>query len=97
MSCCSNDQKFDGASGAYRRALWAVICINLAMFVVEITAGFASGSQALKADALDFAGDTLTYAISLLVIGSSLAVRALTCSPDRYHSEVESRTFMIDV
>ncbi len=76
MSCCSNDQKFDGASVAYRRALWAVILINLVMFAVEITAGFASGSQALKADALDFAGDTMTYTISLLVIGSSLALRA---------------------
>ena len=76
MSCCSNDQKFDGTSVAYRRALWAVILINLVMFAVEITAGFASGSQALKADALDFAGDTMTYTISLLVIGSSLALRA---------------------
>lgn len=76
MSCCENDQKFDGTSSAYRRALWAVIFINLIMFVVEITAGFASGSQALKADALDFAGDTMTYSISLLVIGSALAVRA---------------------
>jgi Co/Zn/Cd efflux system component len=76
MSCCPNGQKFDGASVAYRRALWAVILINLVMFFVEITAGFASGSQALKADALDFAGDTLTYAISLFVIGSTLAVRA---------------------
>lgn len=76
MSCCSSDQKFDGMSVAYRRALWAVILINLVMFAVEITAGFASGSQALKADALDFAGDTLTYTISLLVIGSSLALRA---------------------
>jgi Co/Zn/Cd efflux system component len=76
MSCCSSDQKFDGMSVAYRRALWAVILINLIMFVVEITAGFASGSQALKADALDFAGDTFTYTISLLVIGSNLALRA---------------------
>ena len=76
MSCCPSDQKFDGSSVAYRRALWAVIFINLLMFVVEISAGFASGSQSLKADALDFAGDTMTYTISLLVIGSALAVRA---------------------
>ena len=61
MSCCPSDQKFDGSSVAYRRALWAVIFINLVMFVVEISAGFASGSQSLKADALDFAGDTMTY------------------------------------
>ena len=36
-----------------------------------------SGSQALKADALDFAGDTATYALSLFVIGASLRTRAL--------------------
>ncbi len=46
------------------------------MFFVEALAGFASGSQALIADALDFAGDSMTYSISLLVIGSSLALRS---------------------
>lgn len=47
------------------------------MFVVEMTAGLMSGSQALKADALDFGGDTATYALSLFVIGASLRTRAL--------------------
>ena len=46
------------------------------MFIVEMLAGISSGSQALKADALDFAGDTATYALSLGVIGASLRVRA---------------------
>jgi Co/Zn/Cd efflux system component len=41
-----------------------------------MTAGIAAQSQALKADALDFLGDTMTYAISLAVIGMSLRVRA---------------------
>ena len=36
-----------------------------------------AGSQALKADALDFLGDALTYGISLAVIGASLRTRAL--------------------
>ena len=35
-----------------------------------------NGSQALQADALDFLGDTLTYGISLAVIGASLRTRA---------------------
>jgi hypothetical protein len=34
------------------------------------------GSEALQADALDFLGDTLTYGMSLAVIGLSLRVRA---------------------
>jgi len=63
-------------SAGFRRALWIVIAINAAMFVVEMTAGALAGSQALKADALDFLGDTFTYAISLFVIGMSLRVRA---------------------
>jgi Co/Zn/Cd efflux system component len=35
-----------------------------------------AGSQALMADALDFLGDTLTYGLSLAVIGASLKIRA---------------------
>ncbi|ADM10846.1 hypothetical protein PB2503_00395 [Parvularcula bermudensis HTCC2503] len=76
MSDCCGPQNFDGASPAYRRVLLGIIAINAVMFLVEMAAGFAAQSQALKADALDFAGDSATYAISLAVIGSSLVVRA---------------------
>lgn len=74
--CCSHEPKFDGVSKGFKRALWAVITINGTMFFVEMAAGAMAGSQALKADALDFLGDTVTYAISLIVIGMSLKVRA---------------------
>lgn len=74
--CCDNDVVFDGVSDAFRRALWWVILINATMFVVEMTAGIASSSQALKADALDFLGDSATYALSLYVIGKPLVWRA---------------------
>jgi Co/Zn/Cd efflux system component len=63
-------------SPAYRRALWAVILINGAMFVIEMAAGFGAGSMALKADALDFLADTATYALSFYVIGKAAKVRA---------------------
>lgn len=76
MSDCCDANSFDGASAQYKRALLAVIAINAAMFFVEMSAGFAAGSQALKADALDFAGDAATYTLSLLVIGASLKTRA---------------------
>lgn len=76
MADCCDGTQFDGASPAYRRALMAVIAINAVMFIVEMTAGFMSGSQALKADALDFGGDTATYALSLFVIGATLKTRA---------------------
>jgi len=74
--CCHHQPKFDGMSSGFRRALWIVIAINAVMFAVEMTAGSLAGSQALKADALDFLGDTLTYGISLFVLGMSLRVRA---------------------
>lgn len=77
VSCgCETQVKFDGLSAAYRRALFSVIAINATMFLVEMVAGALGGSQALKADALDFLGDTATYAISLFVIGKPLVWRA---------------------
>ena len=68
---------FDGMSDDYRRRLLAVIAINAAMFLVEMIAGSLSGSQALKADALDFFADSLTYGASLAVIGVALRTRSL--------------------
>lgn len=73
---CSGSQKtFDGMSVQYKRILWVVIAINVAMFFVEMAAGQLAGSQALQADALDFIGDAMTYGISLAAIGASVAVR----------------------
>ena len=62
---------------AYRRVLWAVLAINMIMFVVEIGAGLAAGSASLQADALDFLGDAANYAISLFVVGMALRYRAM--------------------
>jgi len=76
MACCGNEANFEGLSQDYKRRLWAVIAINATMFAVEMVAGHMAGSQALQADALDFFGDTLTYALSMAVIGASLRVRA---------------------
>ena len=73
---CGNEIKFNGVSAAYKRVLWVVIAINAIMFVVEMAAGSVAGSQALKADALDFLGDTATYTITLLVIGLPVVWRA---------------------
>ncbi|GGO91700.1 cation transporter [Stakelama pacifica] len=61
---------------AWRRVLWIALAINAAMFAVEIVAGVAAHSAALKADALDFLGDAANYAISLGVAGMALQWRA---------------------
>ncbi|MAL79122.1 MAG: cation transporter [Sneathiella sp.] len=77
ISCCSDKLPvFDGMSRRYKRILWSVIAINGLMFLTEMIMGTLAGSQALKADALDFLGDTVTYGLSLAVIGASLRTRA---------------------
>lgn len=60
----------------YRRALWIVVALNIGYGVAEAIGGFISGSQALKADALDFLGDGLITFLGLLAIGWSLVWRA---------------------
>ena len=74
--CHGGVPRFDGLDPRYKCVLWTVIAINGAMFLTEMIAGQLAGSQALKADALDFLGDTITYGLSLAVIGATLRTRA---------------------
>jgi Co/Zn/Cd efflux system component len=80
LSCCSHETSCAAGTGPqdrrYRRVLWIALAVNASMFAVEIGAGIAAGSVALKADALDFLGDSANYAISLLVVGMALQWRA---------------------
>lgn len=61
---------------AYKRALWIVVLLNAGYGVIEIVGGFFAGSQAVKADALDFIGDGLISFLGLIAIGWGLAARA---------------------
>ena len=58
---------------AQRRALWAVLGINLAMFVVELAAGLWAGSTGLLADSLDMLADASVYSIALIAVGRGRA------------------------
>ncbi len=60
----------------YRQILWIALVVNFTMFLVEVGAGVQAGSLSLLADAVDFAGDALNYAVSLAVLASALAWRA---------------------
>lgn len=60
----------------YRKILMIALAINAVMFIVEVVGGFSSGSVSLMADAIDFFGDAMNYAISLLVLSMSLMWRA---------------------
>jgi len=57
--------------------LWIALGVNLAMFIVEMIAGFSAGSVSLQANSLDFLGDTANYGISLFVAGMALRSRAI--------------------
>jgi Co/Zn/Cd efflux system component len=57
---------FDGVDPRYKRVLGIVIGINGAMFLTEMIAGQLAGSQALKADALDFLADTWVYQYAVM-------------------------------
>lgn len=77
MACsCTPSAAPPKANSKFRMALWIALIINAAMFVVEIWGGSAIHSSALWADALDFFGDSVNYAISLAVLGLSLYWRA---------------------
>ncbi|NNF27147.1 MAG: cation transporter [Gemmatimonadetes bacterium] len=52
----------------YRRALWIVVGLNVGYGIVEMVGGFVAGSQAVKADALDFLGDGVITLLGLLAI-----------------------------
>jgi len=73
---CGHAATFEGLDKTYKQRLIIVTAVNIGMFFVEIIAGELAGSQALKADALDFAADGATYALSFWAIGRPLAVRA---------------------
>ena len=77
--CCEHDTPRPAGNldlPRYRRILWIALLANTAMFLVEILASMGSDSLSLLADAIDFGGDALNYAVSLAVLASALAWRA---------------------
>ncbi len=76
-SCCdskANDLKVLREKQA--GVLKIVLAINLAMFLVEFTAGWLSSSASLMADSLDMLGDAIVYGFSLYVLHRSETIRA---------------------
>jgi Co/Zn/Cd efflux system component len=79
-NCCEHDHDHEHLSASdtprYRRVLWVALALNVLMFVIEIGAGFRSGSVSLLADAIDFFGDAANYGVTLAVLSMGLAWRA---------------------
>jgi cation diffusion facilitator family transporter len=75
--CCeAKSGELAALRGRQARVLKAVLAINAAMFGIEFSAGWLSGSTALLADSLDMLGDALVYGFSLYVLERSAAWRA---------------------
>lgn len=73
---CTGDEKRAAVDPAYRRALWIVVILNIGFGLVELAGGFLAGSQALKADSLDFLGDGSITLVGLLALAWSELARA---------------------
>lgn len=72
-SACGMD---DAPDPKFRRALWIVLAVNAAMFIVETVSGLFAHSVSLQADALDFLGDSANYLLTLMVLGMSMRWRS---------------------
>ncbi len=75
-SCCQTQIDAGALEVRQRRVLVLVLAINAMTFLMMITAAGFSGSSSLLSGALDNFGDALTYALSLLVVGATLAAKA---------------------
>ncbi|QNQ08409.1 cation transporter [Sphingomonas alpina] len=76
MACNSCANQKPANDPRWRRVLWIALIVNATMFAIELVVGATAESRALQADALDFFGDSASYAISLVVAGMALRWRA---------------------
>jgi Co/Zn/Cd efflux system component len=74
--CCGCDVDTKALQAGQRRVLKIVLGINVATFVMVVAAAIYSHSSSLLSGALDNFGDALTYALSLAVVGGSLAAKS---------------------
>lgn len=75
---CEADTARAGVDPAYRRALWIVVILNIGFGICELVGGFIAGSQALKADSLDFLGDGSITLVGLVALAWSATARSRT-------------------
>jgi len=71
---CENglDVNINKASKNFKKALWIALILNFSMFLLENIEGLRSHSLSLRADAIDFLGDSANYFITLVVLSSAV-------------------------
>lgn len=75
-ACCDPVMDVSRMQARQRRVLWAVLAVNVATCVLVLTGAILSRSTSLLSGSLDNFGDALTYALSLLVVGASVAAQS---------------------
>lgn len=77
-NCCGNvlDVKINEVNKNFKRALWIALILNFSMFLLENVQGVLSHSLSLRADAIDFLGDSANYFITLFVFSSAIRTKA---------------------
>ena len=77
---CSHDHNhtidFDPKNAGFKRVLWIALILNLGMFFVEVIYGVLSHSLSLRADAIDFLGDSANYFVTLFILNSAIQTKA---------------------
>jgi Co/Zn/Cd efflux system component len=79
------------------KLLWAVLTINFAFFIIEITAGIISRSMGLIADSLDMLADALVYGLSLWVVGASIVRKKKVATISGYFQIVLAASGFVEI
>jgi len=75
--CCGNDLNVNiqTVNKNFKRSLWIALFLNFSMFILENIEGFKSHSLSLRADAIDFLGDSANYFLTLVVLNSAVHLK----------------------
>ena len=74
--CCQSIIDVSALQARQRRVLMVVLTVNVVTFIMMVAAAILSGSSSLLSGALDNFGDSLTYVLSLAVIGAANRAKA---------------------
>lgn len=75
-SCCGHDIKINEVNKNFKRVLWIALVLNFGMFFLENFQGLLSHSLSLRADAIDFLGDSVNYFVTLFVLSAAIRTKA---------------------
>lgn len=63
-------------SNNFKKAVLIALFLNFSMFIFEVISSYLANSSSLKADSLDFLGDSANYVISLYVLSKTAQIRS---------------------